>query len=92
MNAPVTVTPALRSLLHQVATGSRSVDGILDTIATWEADMEERERVAIQATKEDGGYVLMATRARGMHLAVLSLGVRLELLLEGKTLGEPASR
>ncbi len=92
MNAPVTVTPALRTLLHQVATGSRSVDGILDTIATWEADMEERERVAIRANQGNGEGVIMATRARGMHLAVLSLGVRLELLLEGKTLGEPASR
>lgn len=92
MNGHVTVTPALRRLLTEVASGSRSVDGILETIERWEADMAGRERAAIRANEGTGESLMIAVRARGMYLAALSLGVRLELLLEGTTLETPTNR
>ena len=86
MNARVNVTSALGTAVHDVAEGRLRLGDLLAVIHNWETDMENREREAIRANQEAGDGVLMATRARGMHLAVLALGVRLEMLIEGTSL------
>lgn len=90
MNGKLNVTSTLGTAIHEMAEGSIRVGDLLECVSRWEADMESREREAIRANEGTRDGVLLATRARGMHLAVLSLGVRLELLLEGKNLSEPA--
>ena len=92
MNGHVSVTPSLGRLITQVVDGSRSLNSVLETVERWETDMESRERAAIRANEGTGETVIMAVRARGMHLAALSLGVRLELLLEGTDLQTPIDR
>ena len=90
MNGKLNVTSTLGTCLHDVAEGRLQLGEFLEVVQRWEADMESREREAIRANEGTKDGVLLATRARGMHLAVLSLGVRLELLLEGTNLSEPA--
>ena len=86
MNARINVASALGTAVHEVAEGRLRLGDLLEVIRNWETDMEGREREAIRANQEAGDGVLMATRARGMHLAVLALGVRLEMLIEGTSL------
>lgn len=90
MNGGLNVVSTLGTAIHQVAEGRLRLGDLLEAVQRWEADMESREREAIKANQGTRDGVLIATRARGMHLAALSLGVRLELLLEGKNLGDPA--
>lgn len=90
MTARINVTESLGAVIHDVAEGRLEFGALLEVIQNWETDMAARERTAIRSNQTTGADVLMATRARGMHLAVLALGVRLELLLEGTNLGEPA--
>ena len=86
MNGKLNVTATLGTVFHDVAEGRVKLGDVLECLQRWETDMAEREIAAIKANQGNREGVLMATRARGMHLAVLSLGVRLELLLEGKHL------
>lgn len=90
MNGKLSVTTTLGTAIHQVAHGRVRLGDLLEAVQRWEADMESREREAIKANEGTRDGVLIATRARGMHLAALSLGVRLELLLEGKNLTDYA--
>lgn len=91
MNTRLSVTASLGSAIHDVAEGRQRLGDLLEVVKNWEADMESREREAIRQNQATGTEVLMATRARGMHLAVLALAVRLEMLLEGKSLSDPAN-
>ena len=89
MNGRLSATASLGSAIHDVAENRISLGQLLEVVKNWEADMASREAEAIRANQETGDGVLMATRARGMHLAVLALAVRLEMLLEGKSLSDP---
>lgn len=90
MNGRISATSSLGTAILDVAEGRLRLGDLLEVCRQWEADMEAREREAIRANQESGEGVLMATRARGMHLAVLALGVRLEMLIEGTSLSAPA--
>lgn len=90
MNGRLSATASLGSAIHDVAESRIRLGDLLEVVKNWEADMAAREAEAIRHNQETGDGVLMATRARGMHLAVLALAVRLEMLLEGKSFSDPA--
>jgi hypothetical protein len=89
MTGRINVTEALGTIIHDVADGRIQLSEVLETIKTWENDMDARTMVSTHSASKVTRVDAMALRARGMHLAVLSLGVRLELLLHGATLHDP---
>jgi hypothetical protein len=80
MTGPISVTQALGSIIHDVAENRMCLGDVLETIKTWESDMYARALVVTHATIGTK-FDPMALRARGMHLAVLSLAVRLDILM-----------
>jgi hypothetical protein len=84
MNPHTNVTNALGATIADVAAGRLSVDAVLACVERWASDMACRERAAIPTSLRTGEALILAIRGRGMHLAVLSLGVRLDLLRAGK--------
>jgi hypothetical protein len=88
MNASVDIAPTLGAAIHHVAEGHLSLSALLDTVERWALDMAQRQHTAVQANTGQGQAMITAIRARGMYLAVLSLQVRLELLLEGRIIAD----
>jgi hypothetical protein len=80
MTSRISVTEALGTIIHDVAENRICLSDVMETIKTWETDMDARA-VAITHATIATKFDPMALRARGMHLAVLSLAVRLEALM-----------
>jgi hypothetical protein len=89
MTADVTIIRYLGPIIADVASGCRRPDDVMACIQRWALDMACREMVAIQTIDGPGDAMIRAIRARGMYLAVLSLGVRLEHLQAGQQVNHP---
>jgi hypothetical protein len=90
MNTSVDIASTLGTAIHNVAEGQLGLSQLLDTVERWALDMAQRQHTAAATNTGQGQAMITAIRARGMYLAVLSLQVRLELLLEGKTIADRA--
>jgi hypothetical protein len=89
MTADVTIIRYLGPIIADVASGRRRPDDVMACIQRWASDMACREMVAIRTNDGSGEAMIRAIRARGMYLAVLSLGVRLEHLQTGQQVDHP---
>jgi hypothetical protein len=92
MTGRISVTEALGTIIHDVAENRISLGDVLETIKTWETDMDARALVSTHASTIGTKSDPMALRARGMHLAVLSLAVRLEVLMRSASVDQPAGQ
>jgi hypothetical protein len=91
MTGRISVTQALGTIIHDVAENRISLGDVLETIKTWESDMDARTLVSTHSASKVTKVDPMALRARGMHLAVLSLAVRLEVLMRSASVDARAN-
>jgi hypothetical protein len=91
MTGRVSVTETLGTIIHDVADGRIQLSEVLETIKTWENDMDARTMVSTYSASKVTRVDPMALRARGMHLAVLSLAVRLKVLMRSASVDQPAN-
>jgi hypothetical protein len=92
MTGRISVTEALGTIIHDVAENRICLSDVLETIKTWEGDMDARTLVSTHSASKVTKIDPMALRARGMHLAVLSLAVRLEVLMRSASVDQPAGQ
>ena len=91
MTGRISVTQALGTIIHDVAEGRICLGDVMETIKTWESDMDARTLVSTHASTIGTKSDPMALRARRMHLAVLSLAVRMEVLMRSASVDARAN-